>query len=72
MFSQFLNPAAPLAAQVLQMALVFVVIGLACHFLWIYAGQLIFGRIRTPRAMRAQGIGFGLCMILVAAFVAFS
>ncbi len=72
MFSQFLNPAAPLASQVVQMALAFVVVGLACHFLWIYAGQLIFSRIKTPRAMRAQGIGFGLCMIVVAAFVAFA
>lgn len=72
MFSQFLNPAMPLAAQVVQMALVFVLVGVACHFLWIYAGQLIFSRIKSRRAMQAQGIGFGVCMILVAAFVAFS
>ncbi|QBB69679.1 LysE family translocator [Pseudolysobacter antarcticus] len=72
MFSQFLNPALPLVAQVTQMALVFVLVGFVCHFVWIYCGQVLFSRIKSQAAMRAQGIAFGICMILVAAFVAFS
>ena len=72
MYSQFLNPALPLSAQVLQIALVFVLIGLACHFLWIYGGQLIFSRFRSERAARIQGVAFGLCMLLVALFMALS
>jgi homoserine/homoserine lactone efflux protein len=72
MFSQFLNPAIPLADQVVQMTAVFVAVGLACHFLWIYGGQLVFSRLKTQRAMRVQGIVFGLCMVAVAVSVALS
>lgn len=72
MFSQFLDPALPLADQVVQMTVVFVVVGLACHFMWIYGGQLIFSRIKSPAAMRMQGYGFGICMLVVALSVALS
>jgi len=70
MFSQFLNPAIPLADQVVQMTAVFLIVGLACHFLWIYGGQVLFSRIKTERAMRMQGYVFGVCMLAVAASVA--
>lgn len=66
MFSQFLSPSLPLSSQVWQMTAVFLVVGLACHFFWIYGGQLIFGRLKSPRAMRIQGYVFGLCMLAVA------
>lgn len=72
MFSQFLDPTLPLFAQVTQISIVFTVLGLACHFLWIYSGQMIFRKIQSRRAMQWQGIGFGICMILVAIFVALS
>ncbi|PFH11256.1 threonine/homoserine/homoserine lactone efflux protein [Collimonas sp. PA-H2] len=72
MFSQFMNPAMPLFDQVLQISSVFMLVCVACHFPWIYAGQLIFSRIRTARAMRLQGYLFAACMVLVALFVAFS
>ena len=72
MYSQFLNPALPLSAQVVQIALVFVLLGLGCHFLWIYGGQLIFRRFRSRRAAQIQGNLFGLCMLLVALVVAMS
>ncbi len=72
LFSQFLNPALPLVTQVVQIAIVFTVLGLGCHFLWIYAGQMIFRKFQSRRAMQWQGIGFGICMIAVAAFVALS
>lgn len=72
MFSQFLSPGLPLAAQVLQMAVVFVVVGLACHFVWIYGGQVLFSRAQNPRAIRLQGLAFGVCMLVVAGVMAVS
>ncbi len=72
MFSQFLNPAIPLSKQVMQMTAVFVVVGLACHFLWIYGGQVLFSRLKSQKAMRMQGYVFGLCMVAVAVSVALS
>ena len=66
MFSQFLSPSLPLSSQVWQMTAVFLAVGLACHFFWIYGGQLLFSRLKTPRAMRIQGYVFGLCMLAVA------
>ncbi len=72
MFSQFLNPAIPLAEQVMEMTAAFLIVGLACHFLWIYGGQVMFSRIQSPRAMRMQAYVFGTCMLAVAASVAMS
>ncbi len=72
MFSQFLNPAIPLADQVLQMTAAFVFVGFGCHYLWIQGGQMLFHRIRTEKAMRIQGWVFGICMLAVAASVAMS
>lgn len=66
MFSQFLSPSLPLSSQVWQMTAVFLAVGLTCHFFWIYGGQLIFSRLKSPRAMRIQGYVFGLCMLAVA------
>ena len=66
MFSQFLSPSLPLSSQVWQMTAVFLAVGLTCHFFWIYGGQLLFSRLKTPRAMRIQGYVFGLCMLVVA------
>lgn len=70
MFSQFLDPAKPLAAQVAQFAAAFLVVCVACHFPWIYGGQLILRRFRSARAVRIQGRAFGICMLLVAAYLA--
>lgn len=72
MYSQFLNPAMPLFNQVVQIAFAFVFVCIACHFPWIYAGQIIVGRIKTARAMRVQGFLFATCLVLVALFVALS
>lgn len=72
MYSQFLKPSLPLAAQVLQIAVVFLLLGVFCHYLWIYAGQVIFRRFNGAAAMRVQGIVFGVCMVAVAIFVAMS
>jgi homoserine/homoserine lactone efflux protein len=72
MYSQFLNPALPLGSQVLQIALVFVTVGLACHFLWIYGGKVLFSRIQSPRATQLMGMGFGVCMLAAAAMLFFS
>lgn len=70
MFSQFLDPAQPLAPQVAQISAAFVLVGFACHFLWIYGGQVLFSRLNSAWAVRAQGLVFGSCMVLVAAFMA--
>ncbi|AIY40623.1 Transporter [Collimonas arenae] len=72
MFSQFMNPAMPLFDQVLQISSVFMLVCVACHFPWIFAGKIIFSRIRTARAMQVQGYVFAACMLLVALFVALS
>lgn len=72
MFSQFLNPARPLPAQVFQFAAAFLVVCVAGHFPWIYGGQLILRRFRSACALQIQGRVFGICMILVAAYVAFA
>ncbi|WP_434112579.1 LysE family translocator [Paraburkholderia caffeinilytica] len=72
MFSQFLDPAKPLPAQVFQFAAAFLVVCVVCHFPWIYGGQLILRRFRSARAVQVQGYVFGICMILVAGYVAFA
>lgn len=72
MYSQFLTPNLPLASQVIQIAMVFVIVATACHFAWIYGGQVLFSRVQSPRAIRAQGIAFGLSMVLVAVYTALS
>jgi len=72
MFSQFLNPALPLLNQVIQIAAVFLAVCVACHFPWIYAGQILFSRIKSARSIRLQGFVFAACMLLVALFVALS
>lgn len=72
MFSQFLAPDLPLSAQVLQMTVMFVIVGLACHFLWVYGGHVIFSRSQGTRAVRMQGLVFGFCMLLVALSMALS
>ncbi|KAG0751621.1 hypothetical protein G6F22_022098 [Rhizopus arrhizus] len=72
MFAQFLTPDASLATQVTQLSAAFVVLGLFCHFPWIYGGQVILGRFNTPRAVRIQAAGFGVSMLAVAACVVLS
>ncbi|MEW6342521.1 MAG: LysE family translocator [Paraburkholderia sp.] len=72
MFSQFLDPAKPIAMQVLQLTGGFLLVGLACHFPWIYGGKVILGRFTSERAVRIQGWVFGACMLLVAAYVVFA
>ncbi|RKP49036.1 LysE family translocator [Trinickia fusca] len=72
LFSQFLSPALPLYQQVMQISIVFTMLGFACHFPWIYGGQVAFNRIKSERSMRIQGYAFGACMIAVAAFLAFT
>lgn len=69
MFAQFLAPGASLSAQVTQLSAAFVVLGLFCHFPWIYGGQVILGRFNTPRAVRIQAAIFGASMLAVAAYV---
>ncbi|MGE8686966.1 MAG: LysE family translocator [Achromobacter sp.] len=72
MFAQFLAPEAGLASQVAQLSIAFVVLGLLCHFPWIYGGQVILGRFTSPRALRLQALVFGSAMLAVAAYVVLS
>ncbi|WP_246288400.1 LysE family translocator [Achromobacter pestifer] len=72
MFAQFLMPGASLSAQVAQLSAAFVILGLFCHFPWIYGGQVILGRFNTPRAVRIQAAVFGTSMLAVAAYVVLS
>jgi homoserine/homoserine lactone efflux protein len=71
LFSQFLNPERRLFDQVMQITLAFVLIGVACHFLWVYMGQLLFSRLKSDIAMKIQGYAFGSCLVLVAIFMGF-
>lgn len=72
MFAQFLTPGAGLAGQVAQLSAAFVVLGLFCHFPWIYGGQVVLGRYTSPRALRIQALVFGSAMLAVAAYVVLS
>ena len=72
MFSQFLDPARPTAPQVAWMTLLFAALSVACHGLWLVAGQLLFSRLRSRAAQRLQAWAFGGSMAAVAAFVALS
>lgn len=72
MFAQFLTPGVSLFAQVMQLSAAFVILGMLCHFPWIYGGQLILGRFNTPRAARTQAAVFGTSMLVVAAYVVLS
>ncbi len=72
MFSQFLDPARPTGPQVAWMTLLFVALSVACHGLWLVAGQLLFSRLRGRAAQRVQAWVFGGGMVAVAVFVALS
>ena len=63
---------ASLSAQGAQLSAAFVILGLFCHFPWIYGGQVILGRFNTPRAARAQAAVFGTSMLAVAAYIVLS
>lgn len=70
LFSQFLRPDLPLASQAVEIAIAFTLLCVACHFPWIYAGQLMFDRFNSERSIKLQGYVFGGCMVAVAAFLA--
>lgn len=72
MFSQFLDPSRQLFDQVMQITFVFFMIGIFCHFPWIYGGKVILSRFQSERAIRIQGWIFGMCMVAVAAYMALS
>lgn len=72
MYAQFLMPGASLSSQVAQLSAAFVILGLLCHFPWIYGGQVILGRFNTPRAVRIQAAIFGTSMLAAAAYVVLS
>lgn len=69
MFAQFLAPGVSLPLQVGQLSAAFVVLGVFCHFPWIYGGKVILGRFNSPRALRIQAAIFGTSMLLVALYV---
>lgn len=70
MFSQFLDPEKIFGTQVLQLTVAFLAVCVICHFPWIYGGQLILRRFKSARAIRIQGVVFGICMLIVALYVA--
>jgi threonine/homoserine/homoserine lactone efflux protein len=72
MFSQFLDPSKSPSVQVVQFTVAFLLVCVGCHFPWIYGGKVILGRFSSERAVRIQGRVFGVCMLLVAAYIAFA
>jgi threonine/homoserine/homoserine lactone efflux protein len=70
LFSQFLRRDLPLAWQVVEIAVMFTLLCVACHFPWIYGGQLMFDRFGSEKSVKLQGYLFGGCMVAVALFVA--
>lgn len=68
MFTQFLD-GGHLVGQVTQLTLAFLVVSIICHFLWIYLGATVLGRLRSEKEQRIQGWAFALCMIVVAGFM---
>lgn len=69
MFAQFRAPGVSLSLQVGQLSAAFVMLGLFCHFPWIYGGRVILGRFNSPRAVRIQAAIFGTSILLVAWYV---
>ncbi len=69
LFSQFLSPDLALTWQVAEIAAVFTLLCVACHFPWIYAGQLMFDRFNGEKSIKVQGYLFGGCMVAVALFL---
>lgn len=69
MFAQFLAPEANLSWQIAQLSVAFVLLGIPCHFPWIYGGKVILGRFNSPRAVRIQAAVFGISMLAVAIYV---
>lgn len=72
MFAQFLGSESSLTVQVLQLSAAFVVLGVFCHFPWIYGGRVILGRFNSPTALRVQAALFGTAMVGVAAYTVLS
>lgn len=70
LFSQLLRPGLALTSQVVEIATVFTLLCVACHFPWIYGGQLMFDRFGSERSIKRQGYLFGGCMVAVALIVA--
>lgn len=70
MFTLFLDRTQRLPSQVVQMTMAFAAVGVAAHYLWLKAGQVILGRLRSATALRVQNYVFGTCMLGVAAMMA--
>ena len=70
MFSQFLDPAKILGLQVMLFTAAFLIVCVTCHLPWVYGGQLLLRRFQSARAVRIQGRVFGICMLLVGAYMA--
>lgn len=69
MFAQFLRPDRALAPQVAVLTGAFLLVGIVCHFPWIYGGQVILGRFTSDQALRIQGFVFGGLMVAVAVYM---
>lgn len=69
MFAQFLLPDQALLPQVLVLTGIFLLVGIVCHFPWIYGGQVILGRFTSDSALRIQGRIFGCLMLAVAVYM---
>ena len=69
MFAQFLRPDRALAPQVALLTGAFLLVGIVCHFPWIYGGQVILGRFTSDQSLRIQGFVFGGLMVAVAVYM---
>lgn len=68
MFAQFLISKASFIAQVIELTAAFMMLGVLCHFPWIYGGRAILGRFNSPMALRVQAAVFGTAMAGVAVY----
>lgn len=69
MFAQFLRPDRALAPQVAALTVAFLLVGIVCHFPWIYGGKVILGRFTSEKALRIQGLLFAGLMVGVAVYM---
>ncbi|EES7561535.1 LysE family transporter, partial [Escherichia coli] len=69
MFAQFLRPDRALGPQVAVLTGAFLLVGIICHFPWIYGGQVILGRFTSDQSLRIQGFVFGGLMVAVAVYM---
>lgn len=69
LYSQFINPSEALEYQVITITLIFVILCLICHSVWIIGGDLIFRKFQSDKQIRIQNVIFGSMIFIVGVYI---